>query len=137
NGFATFAHTADNAHWTGPLFHPGKALEFFGAQFGVFGPILFGSLLVITWRAWREGVPKPDRLLLAFALPVIVLVTAQAFLSRAHANWAAVSYVSATVLVTATMIRDGAWRWLTGSLALHAAILAGLSLAIATAGSFR
>ncbi len=137
NGFATFAHTADNARWTGSLFHPDKALEFFGAQFGVFGPILFGSLLVITWRAWGEGLPAPDRLLLAFALPVIVLVTVQAFLSRAHANWAAVSYVSATVLVTATMFRDGAWRWFKSSLALHAAILAGIGVATATAGSFR
>lgn len=137
NSFATFAHTADNAKWTGPLFHPGEALEFFGAQFGVFGPILFGSLLVIAWRAWRDGLPKPDRLLLAFALPVIGIVTVQAFLSRAHANWAAVSYVSATVLVTATMIRDMAWRWLRGSLALHAVIFAGTSVAIATAGSFR
>ena len=137
NGFATFAHTADNAKWSGPLFHPGKALEFFGAQFGVLGPILFGSLLVVTRRAWRDGLPKPDRLLLAFALPVIVLVTVQAFLSRAHANWAAVSYVSAAVLVTATMIRDGAWGWLRGSMALHAAILVAIGLATATAGSFR
>jgi len=137
NSFATFAHTADNANWSGTLFHPEKALEFFGAQFGVFGPILFGSLLVITWRAWRDGLPEPERLLLAFALPVIVLVTVQAFLSRAHANWAAVSYVSATVLVTATMLREGAWRWFKGSLALHAAILLGIGIATATAGSFR
>ena len=137
NSFATLAHTAENAHWTGPLFHPNKALEFFGAQFGVFGPILFGALLAITWRAWKDGLPAPDRLLLAFALPVIVLVTMQAFLSRAHANWAAVSYVSATVLVTATMIRDKAWRWFNGSLALHAAILVATGVATATAGAFR
>lgn len=137
NGFATLAHTADNAKWTGVLFHPNKALEFFGAQFGVFGPILFGSLLVITWRAWLEGLPKPDQLMLAFAVPVLLLVTVQALLSRAHANWAAVSYVSATVLVTTTMLREGAWRWLKGSLALHAVILVGIGIATAKAGSFR
>ncbi len=137
NSFATFAHTADNANWTGPLLNPGKALEFFGAQFGVFGPILFGSLLVITVRAWRQGLPAPDRLLLAFALPVIIIVTVQAFLSRAHANWAAVSYVSATVLVTATLIREVSWRWLKASLALHVAILVAIGLATAMAGSFR
>lgn len=137
NSFATFAHTADNAKWTGSLVNPGKALEFFGAQFGVFGPILFGSLLVISVRAWRHGLPPPDRLLLAFALPVIVIVTTQAFLSRAHANWAAVSYVSATILVTATLIREASWRWLKGSLALHSAVLIAIGLATATAGSFR
>src|SRR5690606_41760817 len=80
---------------------------------------------------------KPDQLMLAFAVPVLLLVTVQALLSRAHANWAAVSYVSATVLVTATMLREGAWRWLKGSLALHAAILLGIGIATATAGSFR
>jgi 4-amino-4-deoxy-L-arabinose transferase-like glycosyltransferase len=40
NGFVTFAHTAENANWRGVPFHPGKALEFLLAQFGVFGPIL-------------------------------------------------------------------------------------------------
>ena len=137
NSFATFAHTADNANWTGPLFNPGKALEFFGAQFGVFGPILFGSLLVIAARAWKQGLPKPDKLLLTFALPVIAIVTVQAFLSRAHANWAAVSYVSATVLVTATLIRELSWRWLRASMGLHVAIVIGIGLATAAAGSFR
>ncbi len=55
------------------------------------GPILFGALLVIVWRARRtfSALPESDRLLLAFSVPVIALITTQAFLSRAHANWAA------------------------------------------------
>src|SRR5262249_35001210 len=87
HGFATFAHTADNAKWAGPLLHPGKGIEFFLAQFGVFGPILFAGLLMIARRAMRERLTEPDRLLLAFALPVIAVVTLQAFVSRAHAEW--------------------------------------------------
>jgi 4-amino-4-deoxy-L-arabinose transferase-like glycosyltransferase len=137
NGFATFAHTADNAKWTGSLFNPGNALEFFAAQFGVFGPILFGALVAITGRASRERLPAADRLLMAFALPVLIAVTVQALLSRAHANWAAVSYVAATVLVTAMLVRDQAWRWLRASLALHALFVALIALATAYAGSFR
>ena len=134
NRFATFSHTADNAKWAGSLVHPLKALEFLATQFGVFGPVLFAALGVITLRAWRNGLPASDRLLLAFALPVIAVVTAQAFLSRAHANWAAVSYVAAVVLVTATMIRELSWRWLTASLALHSGLLVGLIAATSTAG---
>lgn len=134
--FATFSHTADNAKWHGSLVNPLKALEFLAAQFGVFGPVLFGALLVITWRAWREGLPEPDRLLLAFALPVVVIITMQALISRAHANWAAVSYVAASVLVTATMVRALDWRWLNGSLALHVALIAALVAATAFAGRF-
>ncbi|MEL7048844.1 MAG: glycosyltransferase family 39 protein, partial [Pseudomonadota bacterium] len=136
NGFATVSHTADNANWGGMLFFPNKAAEFFLAQFGVFGPILFAALLVIAWRAMRQRLPEADRFLLAFALPIVVLITVQAFLSRAHANWAAVSYVSATVLVTATMSRDVAWGWLKGSLALHGFVLAVLIFGTTTAGTF-
>ena len=132
--FATFSHTAENANWGGSLFNPGKALEFFAAQFGVFGPILFGSFLVIAWRAWRERLPENDRLLLSFSLPLIVVITMQAFLSRAHANWAAPAYVAASVLVIATMVREGAWRWLTASFALHALLLALLIFGTTTAG---
>lgn len=132
--FATFSHTADNAKWGGAMFHPGKALEFFGAQFGVFGPILFGALLVIAWRATRQRLPEADRLLLAFSLPLILMITLQAFLSRAHANWAAAAYIAATVLVVATMVRDAAWPWLKASFAVHVAVLVALALGVAAAG---
>ena len=45
NDFPTIAHTASNANLGGDLFHPLKMLEFFGSQFGVFGPILFATLI--------------------------------------------------------------------------------------------
>jgi hypothetical protein len=138
NGFATFAHTADNTGWTGSLLHPGKAAEFLLAQFGVFGPILFGALLIIAWRARTSlaAFSAEDRLLLAFSLPLILIITAQAFLSHAFANWAAPAYVAAVVLVTQTMIRDRAWSWLKGSLALSLAIVIVIALATWQAGSF-
>lgn len=137
NSFATFSHTADNAKWSGSLGNPIKALEFFGAQFGVFGPILFGALIVICWRAWQEGLRDGDALLLCFAIPVILIVTAQAFISRAHANWAAVSYVAATVLVTATMIRNLDWGWFRASLGLHVVLGALLIAGTTMAGGFK
>ncbi len=134
NQFATFSHTADNAKWTGALFHPRKALEFFAAQFGVFGPVLFGVLLVIATRWWRKGIPEPDRMLLAFCLPIVAIVTTQAFLSRAHANWAAPAYLSATVLVVATLEREASQRWLRASFWISGAVLAVIVLGVAFAG---
>lgn len=128
--FATLSHTADNAKWSGSLVHPSKALEFLAAQFGVLGPILFGALLVIAWRTlwqWRRhALAQADRLLLAFALPILILYIGQAFLSRAHANWAAAGYVAATVLVTATMLREAPrlFRWSFGLHGLLAAVIA-------------
>ena len=134
HAFATFSHTAANANWSGSLVHPGKALEFFGSQFGVFGPVLFGAFLVIAWRAWKTGLPVPDRLLLSFSLPLIAVIIVQALLSRAHANWAAPAYVAATVLVIATMVRDRAWGWLMGSFAVNVAVLALIAIGTTTAG---
>ena len=134
NSFATFSHTADNAHWEGSILHPIKALEFFGAQFGVFGPVLFGAYLVIVWRAWKGELKEPDRMLLAFSLPIITVILIQAFISRAHANWAATAYVAATVLVVATMIRDDAWGWLKGSFAVNVALLVLISGGMLAAG---
>lgn len=138
NGFVTFAHTADNAAWRGIPFHPDKAAAFLLAQFGVFGPILFGALLVIVWRAARRptDVAPADRLLLAFSVPILVIVATQGLISRAHANWAAPAYVAAIVLVTAVMIRDRAWTALRASFALHAAVAILVALATWQAGRF-
>lgn len=136
HGGVTLQHTAANAKWGGALLHPEKALEFLGAQLGVFGPILFVALLVITFRAFRRGVGEPDRLLLYFSVPVIIGITVQALLSRAHANWAAVAYVPGTILVTTTMLRNGAKLWQRGSLALHCLVLSLVALGNMWAGQF-
>src|SRR6516164_1984392 len=52
NGFVSYLHTRDNAALSGRLFHPGAFIEFLGAQFGVFGPLLFAGLLLLT-ATWR------------------------------------------------------------------------------------
>lgn len=134
SGFATVAHTADNAKWGGDLLHPQKALEFIGAQFGVFGPILFAVFLLTLWRAWKEGLSESDKMMLAWSLPVLVIITTQALLSRAHANWAATAYVAATVLVVATLIRRQDWGWLKGSFALHILVIGLLGVGLWQAG---
>ena len=135
HSFATLGHTADNAKWSGGLFHPLKALEFFGAQFGVFGPVLFWfASCHHASRAGEKGCRRADRLLMAFTWPVLAIILVQAFLSRAHANWAGVSYVAATLLVTATLVRRIDWRWLNASFALHGAIVVLIAVAAAMAG---
>ena len=132
NGFATLSHTADNANWGGGLLHPEAALEFVGGQFGVFGPILFVALVVFTARWLRDpgrraASGETAALLITFSVPVLVLMTGQALLSRAHANWAAFAYVAATVLVVAALLQDGWTRLFRLSLGIHlaAALLIG------------
>ncbi|MGH6814223.1 MAG: ArnT family glycosyltransferase, partial [Hyphomicrobiaceae bacterium] len=139
NGLATFAHTADNAKWTGRLFRPEKAAEFFLAQFGVMGPVLFAAFLAFLWRTRRHiaALAESDRLLVAFSTPIVLLFTLQGFISRAHANWAATAYVAATVLVVAVLIRAGDWRWIKASFALHLAVALLIAFGTWRAGTIR
>jgi len=137
--FATFAHTADNAKWTQSFVNPGKALEFIGAQFGVMGPILFGTLLAVVWRARSNlrAISEPDRLLLAFSLPILLIVVCQAFLSRAHANWAVAAYISATVLVTGHLLRPEHRTWMKASYAINGAVCILIAIATSLAGGLK
>lgn len=138
NGFATIAHTADNAAWGGPLIQPANALEFLAAQFGVFGPVLFACFLTLCWRfgaaATAQDRDDATRLLLAFSVPALTIVLAQALISRAHANWAAFAYIAATILVTAALKREGWTRLFQASLALHLAAMIVLGIGGALAG---
>jgi len=124
NGFVSYLHTKDNAELSGPLFHPDAFIEFFGSQFGVFGPLLFAGLILLLATPGALTEPRA-RLLAVFALPTLAMMMAVSFLSRAHANWAAPAYVSATVLVVAWALRRG-WRGvIAASIALHL-VAAGL-----------
>lgn len=122
NKFQTFAHTAANAKWGGDLFHPDRLLEFLGAQIGVVGPIAFGLLVwgLLTLRK-RLGSAQPERqiALIAFAAPALLIVSAQALLSRAHANWAGVAYPAATILIALWAVRARLAPVLAASTAFH------------------
>ncbi|HUA52006.1 MAG TPA: glycosyltransferase family 39 protein [Candidatus Sulfotelmatobacter sp.] len=126
HGGLTYLHTGANAHLGGDLFHPAKLGEFVGSQFGVFGPLLFAVLLfLLVARLGRLQRDPRSWLLAAFALPQLLLIAIEALLSRAHANWAATAYVTATVLVVAwCRARRRLWLVLPVSLGLHVAALA-------------
>src|SRR5215471_12493675 len=123
NGFVSYLHTRDNAALSGQLFHPDAFVEFLGAQFGVFGPLMLACLIALT-ATWRGLAEPRARLLACFALPTLAMMIVVSLLSRAHANWAAPTYVSATVLVVAWALQCGWRRLLTVSIALHLAAVA-------------
>jgi 4-amino-4-deoxy-L-arabinose transferase-like glycosyltransferase len=120
NGFVSYLHTRDNAALGGPLFHPDAFGEFFASQFAVFGPLLFSGLIALTASPRSLAEPRA-RLLAVFALPTLLMMLTVSLLSRAHPNWAAPAYVSATVLVVGWALQR-AWRGLVAaSIALHLA----------------
>jgi 4-amino-4-deoxy-L-arabinose transferase-like glycosyltransferase len=124
HGFSTLLHTAANAAWSGRrLFNPGELALFIGSQFGVFGPIPFvafvGGAAALTWR---RRLREPDVLLMCFALPPLLIVTGQAFVSRANANWSGAGYLPGAILTAAWLTRWRAKRWLGAALASQAAL---------------
>gem|GEM_PF-743133 len=94
-----------NAHWGWPtLAHHAEitvgqtasggltaAVAFFASQFLVMGPLTFLFFLIasLPGRVLLVQNARAMRLLACFAWPVLLVVLAQAFSSRAHANWAA------------------------------------------------
>ncbi len=134
--FVSYRHVRDNAELAGPLFHPIAFLEFFGSQFGVFGPLSFAALLAIVAHARVLSEPRA-RLLATFALPTLAMMLTVSLLSRAQPNWAAPTYVSAVVLVVAWALAQGWRRALRVSIALNllaAVVLFGMTDAFAAIG---
>ncbi len=128
--FITASHTGDNIGWRGSNLHLDKVAEFIGSQFGVFGPVLFAFFLIAMIRFVREGWTPEQKFLVIFSLPVLVLITFQALMSKAYANWAAVTYVAASILIADILINRVPPIWNRISLSIHIFLFMGLSIAV-------
>ena len=124
HGFATVQHTAANAAWGGrKLFNLPELGEFLVSQFGVFGPIPFAVLMGgLALLAVRKRLTDADLTLLCFSIPPFLIVTTQAFISRANANWSGAGYVAGSILVAAWLMRWRAKGWLIGAVGSQAVI---------------
>ncbi len=136
NAFATVEHTAWNAGLEGrsDFVNPGRLAEFAGAQFGVFGPILMGTIVAGLAAGLRRArwprLAANDAVLLSTSLPVVAVGLTIAFLSKANANWSAPAYVGLSIVACAWLLRADAKRllWISTGLAL---LVAGLLYAMA------
>ena len=127
NGFATLDHTVnDNMEWQGLILHPKDMLEFIGTQFGMLGPVIFGAYLVILFTGRRSQKPEEDRFLLFMSLPVFLLITFQALMSQAEANWSATAFPAAVLLVAAHLTMPRHRTSFIWSLSVNGAIAAVL-----------
>ncbi|MEE9348307.1 MAG: glycosyltransferase family 39 protein [Robiginitomaculum sp.] len=105
--FATLSHTASNTNPSAFGLHPLKLAEFWAAQMAVFGPLTLALYVMAIIAALRgkhiEGSGDKRRWLMLFILSPLILISIQALLSRANANWAVTTY-SAGSLLTARYI---------------------------------
>jgi 4-amino-4-deoxy-L-arabinose transferase-like glycosyltransferase len=134
NSFATVSHTGDNIGWGSGFPHFDRLGEFLVSQFGVFGPILFAVYLLALVRLGIEGASREQKLLIAFSLPVLLLISFQAIMSKAYANWAATTYPAATILLAQLLVTRVPALWTRVSLGLHGFVFAFLAVAVCFAG---
>ena len=105
--FATVTHTAANANLKGIPFHPIELLEFWGSQTGVFGPLLLVLLVMAVIAAARGNLERKTLMLTLFVLSPLAVISLEALLSRANANWAVTAYMGGSILVA----RYGLIHW--------------------------
>jgi 4-amino-4-deoxy-L-arabinose transferase-like glycosyltransferase len=124
--FVSYQHTAEISQLDKAWLHPEALLEFFLAQFGVFGPVLAFGLLMLAFRPLVLIRDERLRLLAAFSLVPLGAFLGLSLLSRAFANWAAFSYAAGAALVVVWWISREKRHWL--ALALSINLLVGATL---------
>lgn len=126
NGFVTATHTAENLDVNPThLFNIDELFEFLTGQALLVGPLMFAGLIAVFWRAGRRAstLSDADKTLLAFILPTLLVVTTIAFVTRANANWAVVSFVGAIILIAGRFVASNAGqRFLMAAVALNLAL---------------
>jgi dolichyl-phosphate-mannose-protein mannosyltransferase len=126
NSFMTFRHTGDLV--LGEEFRPSilRTLEFFGSQFGVFGPVVFVVMITATFKLRTSELIEQDRLMVAFFITPLALITIIAIGVHAYANWASPSAISGLILTPAFLLRRKQPFWLRASIVLGVVMQAGL-----------
>ncbi|RJF86919.1 phospholipid carrier-dependent glycosyltransferase [Oleomonas cavernae] len=130
SGFETFRHTAANASVGARIGNVAGVVDFLADQAAILGGFSL-ILIAVLIRPRASFAGRGERFLGWFSLPILALLIVQAFLSRAHGNWAAVAFPALVVLIVAVLDRLDWPRLLKATLAFHAVILLVLTAGIA------
>lgn len=123
--FPTLHHTADITHLDSSGDKTGNLGEFLAGQAASLGPAFAIAFLCgLVWST-RERRLLPHQAMLAFSLPLLGIVFAQAARSEANANWAAPALVVAVLLATAWLSRLKA-RWWLIALGINVFVMVGV-----------
>lgn len=108
NDLTTVRHLGDNANIAKQSFDLAKVGGFMLGQLGVAGPGIFILMLGILRPPFSAS---PKRLMICLSLPILGLMSIQAFISDANANWAVASYPALTVWLACWIAQTNRWRW--------------------------
>ena len=102
----------------------GNLADFLLGQAGAFGPLLALALLALVWRRGVWAAPA-DRLLLLASLPLLLLVSVQAWRHEANLNWASPAYIGLSLVTVHWLLRH-ARGWLVAAIAVNLLLLSGM-----------
>lgn len=121
HGWPTFQHTAEISNLeSGPGLHWDELTEFLSGQAAILGPLLFGVFIWLLLRPWWRHAS--ERLLACYTLPFLLLISLQALLGRANANWGAMAYVGGTIWVVSFLLQRRHQALLIAALAFNLAL---------------
>ncbi|MBD2858537.1 glycosyltransferase family 39 protein [Spongiibacter sp. KMU-158] len=119
--FISFQHTAEISKQADSGFNPLAALlrtgEFILGQALVFGPVFFVLISAYLFKKNQKShaTSAAERLLWSLFLPCFLVIGIQALSARANVNWAAPSYIAASLLAGLILSKRGFvsrwWRW--------------------------
>ena len=109
NDFITFSHLKEISQVERDLFHLDKLGGFLLDQLAVFGLISFSLLLIFLYKVKLYKNNEYLKLLLVFSFLFLLVISFQALISRAFANWAAPAYVAGSVIVGYMLSKAKIW----------------------------
>lgn len=121
--FPTLRHTAAITHVDDGISDSANLGEFLTAQLASFGPLLSIGLVWALFSIGRVWKNRANHALLAFCLPLLLLVGIQAASGGANGNWAAPAFVAAVVLTIAFWIGSGRPRWAIAAVVVNALLV--------------
>lgn len=107
--FATLSHTAENTNLQDTFFHPKELGSFWISQLAVFGPVTFALLIGVLIAAVKSDKNQMTFWLAILCAAPLLLISVQALLSRANANWAVSAYSAAPILLAIWAIKTPKW----------------------------
>jgi 4-amino-4-deoxy-L-arabinose transferase-like glycosyltransferase len=122
--FISFQHTAEISQLDESRLNLVKLGEFLAGQLLVFGPVFFVLLISAQFR--QRPFSDAEILLWNLFWPTLIVIGLQALLARAHVNWAAAAYVSASLLAGYYLSRQPSRRWLGIGLAINLLFMVAL-----------
>tara|TARA_A200000113_G_scaffold223743_1_gene240047 strand:+ start:387 stop:2009 length:1623 start_codon:yes stop_codon:yes gene_type:complete len=105
---ASFKHLHEISQVSSSRFHVGELLSFWGAQVGVVG--LFSALLFVRYCLCslpRALSNQSTYRWFCFFIAFFMIISLQALVSRAFANWAAPCYIAAIIWLSHTLCAHG------------------------------